>query len=74
MENEKENENIGKPEVPQNTSESEIAEDNTSEDNYHENNSEIDKVIIDHENNSDTNSESILEISNPEVTSNVESV
>lgn len=74
VENEKENENIGKPEVPQNTSESEIAEDNTSEDNYHENNSEIDKVIIDHENNSDTNSESILEISNPEVTSDVESV
>lgn len=69
VENEKENENIGKPEVPQNTSESEIAEDN-----YHENNSEIDKVIIDHENNSDTNSESISEISNPEVTSDVESV
>lgn len=73
-ENEKENENTSKPEVPQNTSESEIAEDNTSEDNSHENNSEIDKVIIDHENNSDTNSESISEISNPEVTSDAESV
>lgn len=52
-ENEKENENTGKPEVPQNTSESEAAENNTSEDNSRENNSEIDKVIIEPENNSD---------------------
>ena len=57
-ENEKENKNIGKPEVSQKTSESEVAENNTSEDNSRENNSEIDKVIIDPESNSDDNSDS----------------
>ena len=70
-ENEKENKNIGKPEVSQKTSESEVAENNTSEDNSRENNSEIDKVIIDPESNSDDNSDSNSET---EVTSDAESV
>ncbi len=81
-ENEKENENTGKPEVPQNTSESKAAENNTSEDNSRESNSEIDKVIIDPENNSERNSENVSEDnsdnsdsnSETEVTSNAESV
>lgn len=77
-ENEKEHENIGKPEVPQNSSESEIAENNTSEDNSRENNSEIDKIIIDPENNSDDNSENVSENTSDntetEVTSDAESV
>ncbi len=72
--NEKENENTGKPEVPQNTSESEIAESNTSEDNSRENNSEIDKVIIDPTENSENTSENNSENSNSEVNSNGESV
>lgn len=77
-ENEKENENTGKPEVPQNTSESKAAENNTSEDNSRESNSEIDKVIIDPENNSERNSENVSEDnsdnSETEVTSDAESV
>ncbi len=74
-ENEKENENTGKPEVPQNISESEVAENNTSEDNSRENNSEIDKVIIDPEDNSDeNNSEKNSDNSETEVNSNGESV
>lgn len=74
-ENEKENENTGKPEIPENSSESEIAENNTSEDNSRENNSEIDKVIIEPENNSNENNSDNSD-SNPEteVTSNAESV
>lgn len=55
-ENEKENENIGKPEVPEILSQSQITEENSGE-----NNSEIDKVIINLENSSDTNSESVSE-------------
>lgn len=77
-ENEKENENIGKPEVPENSSESEVAESNTSGDHSGENNSEIDKVIIDPENSSDTNSENVSENTSDntetEVTSDAESV
>ena len=72
-ENEKENENTGKPEVPQNTSESEVAENNTSEDN-----SEIDKVIIDpaenSENTSENNSDNSDSNSETEVNSDAESV
>ncbi len=60
-EKDNEKENINKLEVPQNTSESEVAENNTSEDNSRENNSEIDKVIIDPESNSDDNSENVSE-------------
>lgn len=70
-EKDNEKENINKLEVPQNTSESEVAEDNTSEDNSRENNSEIDKVIIDPEDNSDENNS---ENSETEVNSNGESV
>ena len=68
-ENEKENENTGKPEVPQNTSESKAAENNTSEDNSRESNSErnSENVSEDNSDNSDSNSET-------EVTSNAESV
>lgn len=77
-ENEKENENIGKPEVPENSSESEVAENNISKDNSRENNSEIDKVIIDPENSSDTNSENVSENTSDntetEVNSDAESV
>lgn len=77
-ENEKENENTGKPKVPQNSSESEIAEDNTSEDHSGENNSEIDKVIIEPEDNFENTSENNSDNSesNPEteVNSNGESV
>lgn len=77
-ENEKENENTGKPEIPQNSTESEIAEDNTSEDNSRENNSEIDKVIIDPTENSENTSENNSDNSNidseTEVNSNGESV
>lgn len=66
-ENEKENKNIGKPEVPQDSSESKVAENNTSEDNSRENNSEINKVIIDPESNSDDNSESVSENNSDDV-------
>ena len=69
-----EKENNSKPEVPQNTSESEAAENNTSEDNSRENNSEIDKVIIDPESNSENVSEDNSDNSETEVTSNAESV
>lgn len=72
-ENEKENENIGKPEVPEILSQSQITEENSGE-----NNSEIDKVIINPENSSDTNSESVSENTSDntetEVTSDAESV
>ncbi len=72
-------ENINKPEVPQEpttqvSTESEIAEDNTSEDNSHKNNSEIDKVIIDPEDNSENTSENNSDNSETEVNSNGESV
>lgn len=60
-ENEKENENIGTPEVPQKPLQSEITENSTSEDNSRENNSENTS------DNSDVNSET-------EVNSNAESV
>ena len=81
-EKDNEKENINKPEVPQKPTESEIAEDNTSEDNSRENNSEIDKVIIEPENNHDENSENTSENnsdnsnidSEAEVNSNGESV
>ena len=56
-EKDNEKENINKPEVPQKPSQSQITEDNTSEDNSRENNSEIDKVIIDPEDNSENTSE-----------------
>ena len=74
-EKDNEKENINKPEVPQKHTESEIAEDNTSEDNSRKNNSEIDKVIIEPENNHDENPENNSDI-NPEteVNSNGESV
>lgn len=69
----KENENIGKPEVPEILSQSQITEENSGE-----NNSEIDKVIINPENSSDTNSESVSENTSDntetEVTSDAESV
>lgn len=72
-ENEKENENIGKPEVPEILSQSQITEENSGE-----NNSEIDKVIINPENSSDTNSENVSENTSDntetEVTSDAESV
>lgn len=77
-ENEKENENTGKPEIPQNSTESEIAEDNTSEDHSGENNSEINKVIIDPAEKSENTSENNSDNSNidpeTEVNSNGESV
>ncbi len=70
-ENEKENEITNKPEVPQKPSQSEITEDKNPEGNSDESipesNSEIDKIIIDPENNSDDNSDT-------EVTSDAESV
>lgn len=73
-ENEKENENIGKPEVPENSSESEVAENNTSEDHSGENNSEIDKVIIEPENNpNENNSDNSDSDPETEVTSDDES-
>ena len=72
--NEKENENTDKPEIPQNPSESEIAENNSSENNSGEsapeNNSGIDKIIIDPEDNSESNSDN----TETEVISNGESV
>ncbi len=72
-EKDNEKENINKPEVPQKPTESEIAEDNTSEDN-----SEIDKVIIDpaenSENTSENNSDKSDINSETEVNSNGESV
>ena len=77
-ENEKENANTGKPEVPQNSTESEIAEDNTSENYSGEDNSEINKVIIAPEDNSENTSENNSDNSNidpeTEVNSNGESV
>lgn len=72
--NEKENENTDKPEVPKSPSESEITEDNTSEDHSGENNSEIDKIIIEPENNVDDNSEDVSDNAETEVNSNGESV
>ena len=74
-EKDNEKENINKPEVPQKPSQSQITEDNTSEDHSRENNSEIDKIIIEPENNHDENSENNSD-SNPEteVNSNGESV
>lgn len=75
MKNEKENENTDKPEVPQKPTQSEIAEDKNSAGNSGENNSEIDKIIIDPENNSDTQSENNSDDnSETEVTSSGESV
>ena len=72
-EKDNEKENINRPEVPQKPTESEIAEDNTSEDN-----SEIDKVIIDpaenSENTSENNSDKSDINSETEVNSNGESV
>ncbi len=77
-ENEKENENTGKSEIPQNSSESKAAENNTSEDNSGKGNSEIDKVIIDPAENSENTSENNSDNSNidseTEVNSNGESV
>lgn len=69
-EKDNEKENISKPETAQKPTESKIAEDNTSEDNSRENNSEIDKVIIEPENNSDNSDID----SETEVNSNGESV
>lgn len=75
LKNEKENENTDKPEVPQKPTQSEIAEDKNSAGNSGENNSEIDKIIIDPENNSDTQSENNSDDnSETEVTSSGESV
>ncbi len=77
-EKDNEKENINKPEVPQKPSQSQITEDNTSEDHSGENNSEIDKVIIDPEDNSENTSENNSDNSNidseTEVNSNAESV
>ncbi len=76
-ENEKENanENTDKTEAPKKPSESEIAESNTSEDHSGENNSEIDKVIIEPENNSnENNSDNSDSDPETEVTSDAESV
>lgn len=71
LKNEKENENTDKPEVPQKPTQSEITEDYSSENNSGEsapeNNSGIDKIIIDPEDNSENNTET-------EVTSDAESV
>ncbi|MCM1276942.1 MAG: Flp pilus assembly protein CpaB [Lachnospiraceae bacterium] len=72
-ENEKE-ENSGTPEIPQAPAESEITEDNRAEENFDENNSGIETVIIDPENNSDDNSESNSDNAETEVNSNGESV
>ena len=69
-EKENEKENNSKPEKPQKPTESEITESNTSEDNSGENNSEIDKIIIDRDENSENNSDN----EETEVNSNVESV
>lgn len=71
-ENDNEKENNNKPEMPQNTSESEVAENNISEDNSRENNSEINKVIIDPESNSDDNSENVSEDNSDNFDSNSE--
>ena len=76
--NEKE-ENSSKPEVPQKPSQSEIAENTNTEENSDEsipeNNSGIDKIIIDPEDNSNTQSENNSDDnSGTEVTSNGESV
>ena len=63
------------PEIPENPSQSEITEDKNTEGNSGENNSEIDKVIIDPENNSDSSSENNSEDNSAtEVTSDAESV
>lgn len=75
QENEKQ-ENSGKPEVSQKpttqvSSQSEITEDKNSEGNSGENNSEIDKVIIEPEDSSENNSDNNSET---EVTSDAESV
>ncbi len=71
LKNEKENENTDKPEIPQKPTQSEITENNAPENNSGEsdteNNSGIDKVIIDPEDNSENNSE---DNSETEVTSN----
>ena len=69
-----EKENNSKPEISQKPSESAVAKNNTSEDNSCENNSEIDKVIIDPESNSDDNSDNSDSNSETEVTSDAESV
>ena len=75
--NEKE-ENSSKPEIPQKPAQSEIAENKDTEENsgdsIPENNSGIDKIIIDPENNSDTNPENSTDNTETEVTSNGESV
>ncbi len=76
--NEKE-ENSSKPEVPQKPSQSEIAENTNTEENSDESvpegNSGIDKIIIDPEDNSNTQSENNSDDnSGTEVTSNGESV
>ena len=60
--------------MPKSPSESEITEDNTSEDHSGENNSEIDKIIIEPENNVDDNSEDVSDNAETEVNSNGESV
>ena len=73
-EKENEKENNSKPEKPQKPTESEITESNTSEDNSGENNSEIDKIIIDRDENSENNSENNSDNDETEVNSNVESV
>ncbi len=70
---ENEKENISNPEVPQKPSQSEITEENSDE-SIPENNSGIDKIIIDPENNSDTNPENSTDNTETEVTSNGESV
>ena len=72
LKNEKED-NSSKPEVPQKPSQSEITEENSDE-SIPENNSGIDKIIIDPENNSDTNPENSTDNTETEVTSNGESV
>lgn len=58
---ENEKENNSKPEVPKSPSESEITENKSSEDHSGEDNSEIDKVIIEPEDNADDNSENVSE-------------
>lgn len=75
--NEKE-ENSSKPEIPQKPTQSEIAENKDTEENSDEStpesNSGIDKIIIDPEDNSDTNLENSTDNTETEVTSSGESV
>lgn len=72
---EKENEEkTDKPKVPENPAQNAAAEDKHTEESSGENNSEIDKVIIDPEISSDNSSDISEDNSITEVTSDAESV